>query len=160
MDTVYLETTIIGHLAGRLHADPVIAFRQETTRNWFATESLKYRLYISAIVRDECSAGDPTGALERLDAIGSIPLLEITNAVRDLADKLTAAGAVPPSEPRDALHIAVAAVNGIQYLLTWNFRHIASATMRPRIEAVCRTTGYDPPIICTPSELGGDENGI
>ncbi len=68
-----------------------------------------------------------------------------------------AENAVPPTEPRDALHIAVAAVHGIQYLVTWNFRHIANASLRGRIESVCRDAGFEPPIICTPEELVGDD---
>jgi hypothetical protein len=66
-----------------------------------------------------------------------------------------AGGAIPQTEPRDALHVAIAAVHGVQYLVTWNFKHIANATLRPRIDAVCRDNGYEPPIICTPEELAG-----
>jgi hypothetical protein len=62
------------------------------------------------------------------------------------------------SEPRDALHVAISAVHGINYLVTWNFKHIANATMRDRIESVCRDNGFEPPIICTPEELAGDED--
>jgi hypothetical protein len=108
-------------------------------------------------VLDECAGGDPTAAQERLDEIDTLPRLKITDEVRDLADDLISAGAVPPTEPRDALHIAVAAVHGIEYLVTWNFKHIANATLRGRIEAVCRDAGYEPPIICTPEELAGDD---
>ena len=80
-------------------------------------------------------------------------LLDVTDAVRHLAGELAAKGAVPLSEPRDALHIAIAAVYGVQYLVTWNFKHIANATMRSGIESVCRNSGFEPPIICTPEEL-------
>src|SRR4029450_8292520 len=124
-DTVYIETTVIGHLAGRAHPDPAIAARQATTRRWWTTAVTKYQLLVSQIVADECGAGDPTGAQERLNEIDNLVLLDITQAVRDLADELMSSHAVPSTEPRDALHIAVAAVHGVQYLVTWNFKHIA-----------------------------------
>jgi hypothetical protein len=53
---------------------------------------------------------------------------------------------------RDALHIAVATVHGMDYLLTWNCTHIANAITRPKIELICRVAGYEPPVICTPPE--------
>lgn len=155
MDTVYVETTVVGNLAGRVHPDSIIAGRQAVTRRWWATATSRYRLLISQLVRDECAKGDPTAAQERLEKIDPLPLLNITGQVRGLADALTSANAVPPGEPRDALHIAVAAVHGVQYLVTWNFKHIANAAMRGRIESVCRDAGYEPPIICTPEELAG-----
>lgn len=158
MDTVYIETTVVGNLAGRMHPDPTIAARQNATRRWWPIASRQYRLLISQLVRDECSGGDPTAATERLAAIDALELLDITDEVRDLADQLIEAGAVPQSEPRDALHIAIAAVNGVQYLVTWNFKHIANAAMRGRIESVCRDAGLEPPIICTPEELAGDDD--
>lgn len=155
METAYIETTVVGNLAGRIHPDPAIAARQDITRRWWPVALAEYQLLISQLVLDECSGGDPTAAKERLDEIDFLPLLEITQEVHELADKLTSHGAVPVSEPRDALHIAVAAVYGVQYLMTWNFKHIANAALRSRIETVCRDAGYEPPIICTPEELAG-----
>ena len=158
MDSAYIETTVVGHLAGRLHTDPLISARQNLTRRWWPLALTRFRLVISQVVWDECQGGDPVAANERLHEIDFIPLLEITDEAHDLADHLMATGAVPKSEPRDALHIAIAAVHGIQYLTTWNFKHIANATLRSRIEAVCRDAGFEPPIICTPEELAGDDH--
>ncbi|WP_425617769.1 type II toxin-antitoxin system VapC family toxin [Anatilimnocola sp. NA78] len=155
METAYVETTIIGNLAGRIHRDPAIAARQDITRRWWPIASAQYRLLISQLVLDECGGGDPIAARERLDEVEFLPLLDITEEVHDLAEKLTLQGAVPISEPRDAIHIAIAAVHGIQYLVTWNFKHIANAALRNRIESVCRDAGFEPPIICTPEELVG-----
>jgi len=87
--------------------------------------------------------------------VEDVDLLEASEEVDDLADALISEKAVPASEPRDAFHIAVAAVNGVDYLLTWNCKHIANATLRGRIERVCRDAGCEPPIICTPEELVG-----
>jgi predicted nucleic acid-binding protein len=104
---------------------------------------------------EECSAGDDEAASERLEALQSLELLDASPEVDALASLLTADGAVPRSEPRDAYHIAIAAVNGVQFLVTWNCRHIANAAMRGAIEAVCRNAGLEPPVICTSDELSG-----
>ena len=155
MDTVYVETTVIGSIAGRLHPNPLNAARQQRSREWWKTASAEHRLLISQLVVDECLAGDPDAAQERLDELVGIPRLIITDAAHDLADALMNAKAIPKSEPRDALHIAIAAVNGVQYLVTWNFKHIANATLREQINDTCRDNGHEPPIICTPEELAG-----
>ena len=155
MQTVYLETTVIGHLVGRLRSDPVSVGRQTSTRAWWPEATGRYQLLISQLVLDECGAGDPEAAAERLAATAHLDLLAASEEVDRLAELLTRTGAVPPSEPRDAFHIAIAAVNGIDYLATWNFKHIANATLRSRIESVCREAGYEPPLICTPEELLG-----
>jgi len=157
MDTVYIETTVIGHLAGRLRSNAAIATRQQLTRGWWAEAQSQFRFLISQIVLDECAAGDPVAASERLAIADSLPLLDITEVIRELADELMARGAIPPSEPRDSLHVAISAVYGVNYLATWNFKHIANATMRGRIESVCRDAGFEPPIICTPEEMAGSE---
>lgn len=145
---------MIGGLVGRIHADAVIAGRQAVTRLWWSTAASTYRLLISQLVVEQCSAGDDEAA-ERLDALESLELLDASPEVDALASLLTAAGAVPPSEPRDAYHIAIAAVKGVQFLVTCNCRHIANAAMRGPIEAVCRNAGFEPPVICTPDELSG-----
>ena len=159
MSTVYIETTIVGHIAGRVHPDPSVADRQQVTRDWWRDHAPAYDVFISQLVIDECSDGDPSAAAERLEVVKSLDLLQSTNEVDDLADALIAEKAVPASEPRDAFHIAIAAVNGVDYLLTWNYKHIANATLRSRIEHVCRDAGFEPPIICTPDELVGTDDG-
>ena len=114
---------------------------------------------ISQLVLDECSDGDPEAAAERLEVVKNLDLIEVSDEVDALAAALIAGNAVPASEPRDAFHIAISAVNGISYLLTWSFKHIANASLRGRIEQVCRETGFDPPVICTPEELMGNDDG-
>lgn len=155
MDTVYVETTVVGNIAGRIHSNPDVASRQRKTRRWWATATSDFQLVISQLVIEECAAGDPTAAQERIEEIDGLSRLDITDDARNLADALMTAGAIPPSEPRDALHVAIAAVHGVQYLVTWNFKHIANATLRGRINDVCRDNGREPPIICTPEELAG-----
>ena len=155
MESLYLETTVVGHIAGRLHRDPVIAARQQATRDWWRDEAPHYAVFISQLVLEECADGDPTAAAERFDVIAGLDHLETPETVDHLAAALIAGKAVPKTEPRDAFHIAVAAVNGVDYLLTWNFKHIANASLRGRIERVCRDHGSEPPVICTPDELRG-----
>jgi predicted nucleic acid-binding protein len=129
------------------------------TRDWWRDDASKYTLYISQLVIEECSDGDPAAAAERLNVVRDVDLLESSNEVDDLADALIVGKAIPASEPRDAFHIAIATVNGVNYLLTWNFRHIANATLRGCIEQICRDAGFEPPIICTPDELMGADDG-
>ena len=158
METVYIETTIIGHIAGRILRDPLAAARQRVTRNWWRDNTTRYTVFISQLVLDECADGDPSAAAERLEVMKDIDLIESSDEVDALAAALIAGKAIPASEPRDAFHIAISAVNGIRYLMTWNFRHIANASLRGRIEQVCREAGFEPPIICTPDELMGPED--
>ena len=151
--TVYVETTVIGHLVGRIQSDPIVAGRQASTRAWWSEATLRHRLLISEIVVDECSAGDAQAASERVSAIGGIEEVRTTPEIADLASRLISSFAIPPTEPRDALHIALAAANSVEFLVTWNFKHIANAANRARIERVCREAGFVPPIICTPEAL-------
>jgi len=151
--TAYIETTVIGHLVGRIVADPIVAGRQAVTRQWWPFAVKKYRLIVSRLVADECSMGDPQAAKERLDVLDSLEFVATSALVDDLARQLMLYHAVPKTEPRDAIHISLAAVNGIEYLVSWNFTHIVNPTTRTAIERVCRDAGYVPPLICTPDEL-------
>ena len=151
--TVYIETTVIGYLRSRPRNDPIVAGHQNTTRDWWQTAAHRFNLVASELVVRECSAGDEAAAEERLEALAEITLLRMTSDTEQLANALIAGHAIPESHPEDALHIALAVVNGIQYLVTWNFRHIANAAVRSTIERICRDAGYEPPVICTPEEL-------
>ncbi|WP_145345774.1 type II toxin-antitoxin system VapC family toxin [Rosistilla ulvae] len=153
MQSVYLETTVIGNIAGRLHPAPLIAARQTFTRRWWGTASSRYELFVSDLVFDECSAGDPTAAKERLAVMDGLPLLESPDTAKSLAAALLAGHAVPQSEPRDATHIAIAAVNGIDFLATWNFKHILNPSTQHLIDGICRDAGYEPATICTPEQM-------
>ena len=151
--TVYLETTVIGYLAMRVSGILRVAANQETTSDWWDNHRQRFELLVSRFVVDECSDGDPVAAQERLVYLEGISLLQISDEVNALAESLLAGVPLPDKARIDALHISVAAVNGVQYLLTWNCKHIANPAMRPRIERVCREMGYEPPVICTPQEL-------
>lgn len=158
MDTVYVETTVIGNVVGRLHPQQVIAARQQLTRSWWTTAESRYRLFISQLTIDECGAGDPDAAAERLDLIRDLPLLDESEAAERLARLLLEQHAVPASQPRDALHIATAAVHGVQFIVTWNFKHILNPHLQTRIADTCRRGGFQPPVICTPEQLKETED--
>ena len=150
---IYLETTIVSYLTAWPSRDLVTAAHQQITWEWWESRRAEFELYISQIVVQESSAGDGNAAERRLEALEDIPLLDITEDVTVLAEKLMEQVPLPERAGVDALHIAVAVVNGMDYLLTWNCTHIANAALRNRIEAVCRSSGYEPPVICTPEEL-------
>lgn len=153
MDTVYLETTVAGTIASRDHPDPVILTRQTISRRWWPTARSNYDLRISDLVITECSAGDPTAAAERLQLVEGITLLTPDESAESLADKLIDGKAVPDSEPRDAAHIALATVHKIDFLVTWNFKHILNPHTQHLIEQICRDNGFEPATICTPEQL-------
>ena len=150
---VYIETTVISYLTARPSRDVVIAGHQKITRDWWQTDRNKFDLMASQLVVREASAGDSQAAKERLEKLTTLSLLEVTEEAMTLAQELLTTGAVPEKVAEDALHLAIAVTNGVEYLLTWNCKHLANATMRTKIEDVCRAAGYEPVIICTPEEL-------
>lgn len=150
---VYIETSIPSYLTARISNDLRVAANQNTTIEWWETRRPGFELFISEFVVVEASLGNYESAQKRLEIIGNLPKLIVTEAVRTLAKALISDGPIPANAEIDAYHIAVATANGIEYLLTWNCTHIANAIMRPKIEEVCRRQGFEPPIICTPQEL-------
>jgi len=150
---VYIETSIPSYLTARPSNDLRAMANQNTTIEWWESCRPKFEIYISEFVVAEASQGHPEAATRRLTAIEKIPELDVTEKVRQLGRALVADGPIPKGAEIDAYHISVAAVNGMDYLLTWNCKHIANAIMRPHVEAVCRDLGFEPPIICTPIEL-------
>ena len=123
-----------------------------------ATASRRFELVISELVREEAAAGDRDAAQSRLAAISSLPVITATMEVTRLAQALVDATAVPERAAQDAVHIAIAAVHRVPFLVTWNFRHIANAAARPLIEAVCRRSGIEPPLLCTPEQLVAEDD--
>lgn len=150
---VYIETSVISYLAAWPSRDLIIAANQQLTQEWWKSKRQGFELYVSQLVVQEAEQGDEQAAQDRLDTLEDIPLLELTEDALILAEKLIETKSLPKQAVEDALHIAVSTVNGLDYLLTWNFKHIANAAMRGRIEQVCRDEGYTPPIICSPQEL-------
>ncbi len=151
----YVETSVVSYLTAWPSRDLVRAAHQQVTREWWATRE-SFELYISQFVLDEAAAGDGVAAAQRLEALRDVPLLNVTEDVIRLATDLVAGGGLPAKARVDALHVAVATVHGMDFLLTWNCAHIANASTRGTIEELCRAAGFEPPIICTPLELPRD----
>ena len=148
----YIETSVISYLTAWPSRDLVRAAHQQVTRDWWAARG-SFDLFASQFVLDESAGGDGSAAASRLAALKEAVILEVTEDAIVLAEKLVAGGGLPPKARVDALHVAMAAVHGMDYLLTWNCRHIANASLRSKIEELCRAAGFEPPIICTPLEL-------
>lgn len=156
---VYVETSVVSYLTARATSNLLAAAWQTATAEWWDTHKTRFELCTSALTIEEASRGHQEAAARRLEALEELARLPITEAVSALADALIQRGALPASAQNDALHIAVAAAHGVDYLLTWNFRHLANAETKPLVREVCERQGYASPEICTPSELmGGMEN--
>lgn len=153
---MYIETSVVSYMTNRRSRDMVIAAHQELTLQWWERRATAFDLVISELVQEEASRGDLAAARECLAAIAELPILTTSDEAALLADQLVSSGPIPRSYGADALHIAVAALNGIDYLLTWNCKHLANAAHRNQIEALVEETGYACPVICTPEELMED----
>jgi len=153
---VYLETTIPSYLTSRPSRDLIIASHQALTRDWWEKGKHAFQLYISQLVVDEASAGDPMAARDRLKVLQGLPLLAITPEAAELASGILASGKIPRKAATDAAHIAIAALHGMDFLVTWNCVHIANATIAKALAVICREYGCECPVICTPEELMGE----
>ena len=151
--TVYIETSIPSYLTARPSRDIRAAAWQQITSQWWDEARAEYDLFTSELVIVEASAGNSEAAARRLEALQGIAELPIDQEVQELAEELISKGGVPAGAEADALHIAVAAVHRIDYLLTWNFRHIDNAATKPLIRSICADAGYTCPEICAPVEL-------
>lgn len=155
MESVYLETTFISYLAARPSRDVVVAAHQQTTHDWWDTRRSVFECYVSQVVVDEASLGDPSEVQKRLEIIRDLPVLEVTQSAEAVARAIMESGILPPKAVRDGAHVATAAVHGIDYLVTWNCRHLANAQITRRIQEACDRLSERMPVICTPEELMG-----
>lgn len=151
--TVYIETSVISYLTSRPSRDLIAAARQEVTQRWWEDTAQAFELVTSEIVTLEASRGDLDAARQRLATLSGCKVLEVSESTRLLARRLLDAGILPANSGADALHIAVASVHHTEFLLTWNYRHIANATHRKRMNSVIEDAGYECPVICNPEEL-------
>ena len=154
---MYIETSVISYLVGWLNRNDLqVAAHQELTRRWWASRRDEFELYASAAVIDEAAEGDEELAAQRLRFLEGLALLQVTGQAHALRSELLRRSQIPAKASTDALHIAVATVHGMDYLLTWNCKHIANAVTLPVVYEVCRSNGYEPPLVCTPYELLGE----
>ncbi|MFW6161623.1 MAG: type II toxin-antitoxin system VapC family toxin [Planctomycetota bacterium] len=154
---VYIETTVVSYFTARPSRDLVVAARQEATRELWPRLLAGFKTHISALVYEEAGRGDPQEARKRLEAIGPFAMLDVDGEVQDLAERVIAGKGIPEAYPEDALHIAVAAANGMELLVTWNFAHINNPFTRLVIRQILENEGYRPPEICSPDELLGTD---
>ncbi len=154
-ETVYIETSILGYLTTRPSRNLILVANAEITREWWETRRSFFDLYISQAVINEVAKGDVEIASRRLEMVNGIPLLEINQSVLDLAEQFLERSNLPAKADVDALHIAVATIHRMDYLLTWNCKHIANAQIQKKLAEISFYFSYELPIICTPNELLG-----
>jgi hypothetical protein len=154
--SVYIESSVITYLVARPSRDVVVAARQAITETWWQNHRAEFDLYVSAVVVQEIARGDAAASEKRLKAVENIPLLATSPEAQRLAEDLLAKSAVPANSEEDALHIGIAAAGGMEFLLTWNFKHINNAQTKAVITTVVESHGFACPILCSPEELGAD----
>ncbi len=151
--SLYVETTIVSYFTARPSRDLVTAARQEATRELWPKLVSEYDSYVSVLVQEEAGKGDKEQAASRLQAIKIFPVLDVDEVADALALKIIEGRGIPEEYPEDALHIAVAAVNGIDALVTWNFAHLNNPFTRMMVRQIVENTGYRCPELCSPDEL-------
>ena len=154
---VYVETTVISDATALPINDLVLMGRQISSRKWWNAAIGRFELYCSEVVKREAARGDPGAAKRRLEAMEEMPELFATPQALALAERLILDKAVPKEYPDDALHIAIATVSGMDFLVSWNFKHIANAETIPLVKRICADNGYVCPEICTPDQLEPEE---
>lgn len=155
LETVYIETSILGYLTARPSRDLVVAANIEVTREWWDTRRSQFQLYSSQAVVKETSQGDAQIASQRLEILRNFSLLDLNLSVLALAEQFLERSNLPAKADVDAIHIAAATVHGMDYLLTWNCKHIANAQIQRKLAEISLDFEYQLPILCTPYELLG-----
>lgn len=150
---LYLETTIVSYLVARPSGNVTLAGHQAVTRAWWRRRRKDFEIFISDTVISEASAGELAMAKRRVALLNPFGVLATNEEVDDLAEALIHGGPLPVKAERDATHIALSAVHGMHFLLTWNCKHIANARMLGKIAEICSDHGFACPVICTPDEL-------
>lgn len=151
---VYVETSVISYLTARPSKTIIGAAHQQIALAWWDLRS-DYELFVSQAVRQECAAGDPVAAQKRLAALDGIPVLAVTRDMIRLANAFIEQAIIPAKAIEDALHIAVSTLHHVDFLLTWNCRHIANPVIQEKIALHLEELGLFLPIVCTPEELLG-----
>ncbi|MFM7365883.1 MAG: type II toxin-antitoxin system VapC family toxin [Cuspidothrix sp.] len=153
--SVYIETSILGHLTARPTDNLIVAANVKITQDWWNEYRRSFMLYASEIVEDEAGKGDPEMASQRLNLLQSLMLLELTEEAFELSQAFLSQSNLPQKAFNDALHMALATVYNLDYLLTWNCKHMANAQIQRKLARISSDLGYVLPVICTPYELTG-----
>ncbi|HZF01945.1 MAG TPA: type II toxin-antitoxin system VapC family toxin [Methylomirabilota bacterium] len=155
---IYIESTIPSYLVARPARDLIQAARQQLTKDWWEHNRATHELFTSQVVLDEISVGELAMAQFRLESLQTIPLLPVTDGVKELARKILESGLLPATADRDAVHIALASAYNLDILLSWNCRHIANAAIQSRLRRLVESADFELPVICTPEELMENNN--
>lgn len=151
--TVYIETTIPSLLTKWPNRDVEIAGQQIATRDWWHKRRQAFDLYVSQEVLKEAARGDADAARDRLAALAECRILAATDMAESLTERILSTGLIPARAASDAVHTGYAAAHGMDFLLTWNCRHILNAAIQRRLAGVCSAMSLTLPVLCTPSEL-------
>lgn len=154
-ERVYIETSVVSYLAARPSGDLVVAAHQKVTWEWWTTRRPRFDLYVSQAVVREAMAGHRDAARQRMGYLEGMPVLGITPPAESPALALVRSRLLPERAAGDALHLALASVHGMDYLLTWNCRHLANAQLIRPVVRFMRGKGLAAPLVCTPEELMG-----
>ena len=157
MKSVYIESSVISYITARPSRDVVTSARQAISIEWWDEYKSSFDIYISELVLEEIGTGDSSAAQKRLSVVDEVPILETTENAKNLAKTLISQHAIPKTSLEDALHIAIATIQGIDFLLTWNFKHINNANTRDKIHEIITDLGYKSPVLCSPEELINEE---
>jgi hypothetical protein len=160
MPSIYIETSVVSFLTSRTSKNVLSLSHQLLTRQWWNDCRHDFDLVTSQFVVDEASQGDTSQAEERKVILRELTLLEITPEVFNLAETLLSSGILPVKARLDALHISIAAVHEVEYLLTWNCKHIANAKILPVLYRKLSELGLDSPLICTIEEMLGYDDQL
>lgn len=153
MERVYIESTVPSYLTAKPTENLIATARQILTQRWWEEYKNNYELYVSDVVLLECQKGDPKAAERRIRVMRNIPVLDMTMECSALAEKIFKELQIPPKASDDSFHIAIACVHEVDYLLSWNFKHIVNASMIRKLRDILQKTPYRLPHICTPEEL-------
>ncbi len=152
---VYLETSLISYLVARKSADGTIRANQESTMYWWTTERKNFDLFISQLIVNEASKGNPAEAKKRIHIVEQLPILSITGKAEEVARELILGGAFPKNAVEDALHVGIAAAHKIDFILTWNFKHLANVVAQNKMQSILNSMNIRLPVMCIPQELTG-----
>jgi hypothetical protein len=153
MPRAYIESSVPSFYVARPSRQLAIVAKQQATKDWWDRGCSGLDLVTSLETLDEIAKGDSEKAQERLKLVSALPILEVTEDVAGLADALVESGIVPEKVASDAIHIAVASVHAVEFLVTWSFRHIANPFLRYRIRNLVTEKGFFMPTMCSPEEV-------
>lgn len=151
-----METTIPSYMLADPSQDLIVVTRQETTRAWWRRDHTRFAVFVSDAVLDEAERGDRRAANRRRDFLDQFPVLPETSEVQRLTELYFRERIVPSQKAADAAHLAFASVYRMEFLCTWNFKHLANAFALRRLRTLNEKYGLFTPYVCTPDELLGD----